>query len=475
MSKTPAAPTTVGIYARISDARDGDTEGTDRQVAMCREHAARHGMEVVGVYVDNNRSAYQPKGKRPEYDRILNDLEAGHFEAILVVATDRLYRQMKDLEALVTRLGGDRHGKPVYTIKSGDVDLSTADGRLNARLLGAVAMHSSEKASERVRDAVIDRVRRGRFNGGSRRFGYNEDMTELVEEEAAGVRWAYEFVDAGGSIKAAARELSKRGLKGTKGGPMDHLLVWDILRRPANGGFVAYKGVLQVGVESLAPKIVDTELWERVNLILRDPSRRRPKGRNPKSLLSGILVCGKCGARLYYRTYRPDLQLRDAYRCVGKGCCKREAKVVEDAVVSYIGKFLRERKAVVVLPKKYAKGDESLPAKAEKLRKELEENQLWYNTDKIDLGEWKANRDVARAKLDAVLARMEALTPSSTPALNALMKADQPEEVFLELDVDGKRAVIKELVAGIAMEPVGRGRGGDPVLLYQWNDGILQR
>jgi len=84
MAKNPTAPTTVGVYARISDARDGDTEGTERQVALCRAHAETHRMTIVGLYVDNNRSAYKPGGKRPEYDRLLGDLDARMFDAVLV-------------------------------------------------------------------------------------------------------------------------------------------------------------------------------------------------------------------------------------------------------------------------------------------------------------------------------------------------------------------------------------------------------
>ena len=40
----------AAIYARISDARDGDTAGVDRQVEDCQELAKRDGLEVVAVY-----------------------------------------------------------------------------------------------------------------------------------------------------------------------------------------------------------------------------------------------------------------------------------------------------------------------------------------------------------------------------------------------------------------------------------------
>jgi site-specific DNA recombinase len=480
MRKTPAAPTntTVAIYARISDSRDGNTEGVDRQVVMCRAHAETHGMTVAGVYVDNNRSAYKPKGKRPQYDRILADLEAGLFEAVLVVATDRLYRQMKDLEALVARLGGDRQGKPVYTIRSGDVDLATADGRLNARLLGAVAMHSSEKASERIKDAAIDRAQRGRFNGGMRRFGYSADLTELIEDEAEALRWAYEYVADGGTIRGAARELERRGLAGANGGQMTPAHLTAMLRRPVNGGLASFNGEILEGVASLAPAIVDEELWRRVNLIIRDPSRFRTRGRHAKALLAGILKCGKCGASMYTQAdnRRQDV-IRLSYRCTKGGCLRRSTGPLDAQVVGGIAAWLDEHKSSVVKPRKFAKGDESLPAQANSLRRELEEIQLWHAAGEITVSEWKKVRDVTRAKLDVVLARIEALSPTSTPAVSALLRDSDPAQLFVDADMESKRIVIKELVRGIVLPYAGRGqyRRGDVVnLQYLFKDGVVQ-
>src|SRR6185312_5639192 len=68
--------------------------------------------------------------------------------------------------------------------------LSTAADRLNARLMGSVAMYESEIESERVAAAAARRAQQGRFSGGMRPYGYAPDGVTLREEEARHLRAA---------------------------------------------------------------------------------------------------------------------------------------------------------------------------------------------------------------------------------------------------------------------------------------------
>ena len=235
----------AAIYARISDARDGDTAGVDRQVEDCQELCDREGLQVVGIYRDNNRSAYRPDGKRPDYDRMLEAVSDGQVDVIVVYATDRLYRRLTDLEDLTATLNRGSSGVVlVKTVKSGEVDLSTADGVMQAGMLAVVAKHESMKRGERVARAARQRAEQGRFSGGVRRFGYNATMTELVPEEADAVAWAYRAVADGVTVREVWREWKRRGLRGTQGGEIAPSQVTTILRRPFNASLVSYRGEL---------------------------------------------------------------------------------------------------------------------------------------------------------------------------------------------------------------------------------------
>src|SRR5262245_18603406 len=94
------APQAAAIYCRISSDRSGDGLGVARQEELCRTLAADRGWPVAEVYTDNDRSAYSRK-KRPEYERMLGDVEAGLVDAVVCVDLDRLTRRPAELERFI--------------------------------------------------------------------------------------------------------------------------------------------------------------------------------------------------------------------------------------------------------------------------------------------------------------------------------------------------------------------------------------
>ena len=57
------------------------------------------GGTVVAVYSDEGIGAYK-KTVRPDFERILNDLEVGHIEGLAAWKLDRLTRNQEDLSRL---------------------------------------------------------------------------------------------------------------------------------------------------------------------------------------------------------------------------------------------------------------------------------------------------------------------------------------------------------------------------------------
>ena len=81
----------AGIYARISSDREGNNLAVSRQLADCEALAARRGWEIAERYVDADISAYSGKA-RPEYRRMLEEIDAGVLDAVVVYHADRLHR-----------------------------------------------------------------------------------------------------------------------------------------------------------------------------------------------------------------------------------------------------------------------------------------------------------------------------------------------------------------------------------------------
>src|SRR5436309_12465941 len=119
-SSIPAA-----IYTRISSDPDDLKLGVQRQEDDCRELATRQGWQVSRVYTDNDLSAAKKGVRRPEYERLLKDIEAGTVWRLIIDKPDRLYRRNVELEHLIDVVEGAGHPVEIAVVKQAGIDLST--------------------------------------------------------------------------------------------------------------------------------------------------------------------------------------------------------------------------------------------------------------------------------------------------------------------------------------------------------------
>src|SRR6185312_2395180 len=161
------------------------------------------------VFVDNNRSAWQRGRKRPGWDALLAAVRAGRVRHVLVYHPDRLMRQPRDLEELLTI--SEEHDITLHG-QANRRDLSDADDRFFLRIEVAHACRSSDDTSRRLRDALEDRPRAGRpHSSGQRPNGYAADAVTVLESEAVIVREIYSRYLEGAIPGVIARELNERG------------------------------------------------------------------------------------------------------------------------------------------------------------------------------------------------------------------------------------------------------------------------
>ena len=104
----------AALYARLSRDRNGDSTGTDRQLADCRALAASKGWEIAGEFVERDVSAFTARTPRPAYDAMVGEVEAGTVDVIVAWKLDRLLRRPLDFEVLWERL--DRQGASLATV-----------------------------------------------------------------------------------------------------------------------------------------------------------------------------------------------------------------------------------------------------------------------------------------------------------------------------------------------------------------------
>lgn len=304
------------IYARYSTEHQTESTILD-QLRRCRDYAKNHGLKIAAEYTDEGISG-AAIGNRPGVQKALAELERG--DLLLVVDTTRLSRS-QDLAPLLTRL---RHrGIRVVGVLDGfDSDSRTA--RMQAGLSGIMSEEFRAQIASRTHSALDMRARQGKATGG-KCYGYSK-AGEIIEAEAAVVREVFERAARGEAMKAIASDLNRRGVPSPgstwerKARRSDGMwlvsgihsmlgndryigrVVWNrsIWRRdPDTGKRQRVERPESEWIVSEGPAIVELETWEKVRA-LAQPRKFHggTKGRGPKYILSGILVCGECGGKL---------------------------------------------------------------------------------------------------------------------------------------------------------------------------------
>lgn len=297
----------VCTYARLSRDPDGTQTATARQEADCRALAQRSGWEVVEVYEDSDLSGFKRGVVRPDYERMLVDLQAGRFSAIVVWKLDRLSRQPGQFESVVEAC--ERVGARVVSVHEG-ADMTSPAGLAMMRIGLAFANLESQTISLRVRRAKAELADAGIPNGGGLRpFGHTKNRRQLVAGEADLVREAAQRVLAGHSLTEIARDWGRREIRTTRGNDFQVTTLKRLLMSPRiTGDRVHGDRAIRSDV---IPPIVDRATFERVREILGDPGRRVGRERRLRAL-SGLVYCGRCQQRMGVKNRKTGSAL---YRC----------------------------------------------------------------------------------------------------------------------------------------------------------------
>jgi len=440
--------TKAALYLRISQDRTGDQAGIRRQRKDCEELAAARGWDVVDVFIDNDVSAFSRK-PRPQFERMMQAIEDKDIQAVVAWATDRLYRRTTDLDRLVDALTGIE----VATVKSGDVDLSTADGRLRARILADVSQHESEKKGERIKSAAEQRARSGKYGGGMRRFGYTKRADALVEDEAKVIREAYHFLLNGGSLEKVAKNWRDQGLVGPRGGYLTGVQVREIVLRPMNAGIATYKGE-EVGKSSV-PAIIDEETFRTVRAMMTDPRRRTRRGRPRENLLSGIMRCKLCG-RPVAGSSRTEVGGTRAmtYACRAR-CVSRRRHRFDEVITELVLTRLESDPEGFLQPASDKTVDNTIAIDAEKMRTRLDGLAELFAAGELEPGDYAAATRQARSRLAELEARLA--SQAGTPATAKLLQGKDVRKSWEALDISQQRDIVAEVIERI---DIGKGTPG---------------
>jgi DNA invertase Pin-like site-specific DNA recombinase len=445
----------AGIYARISSDREGDNLAVSRQLADCEALAASREWTVVERYVDSDISAYSGK-RRPQYQRMLEEIDAGVVEAVVVYHADRLHRHPRELEDFIDLC---QRTKTKLATVSGDLDLSTHEGQLLARITGAVARKESDDKSRRIIRKHEELAAAGKVSGGGTRpYGYEADKRTIRPDEAEVIRDCATRVLAGDSLRSICKDMNERGVLGATGRQWSTQTLRRMLMGPRISGQRGHHGEIVAKAEW--PAIITPKETDQLRAKLGDPDRRTNRTAR-RYLLARLLRCSHCGTQLYARP-RADGSRR--YVCAsgpGFGGCGKTT-VVADPVEAFVVEAVLHRlespklSEAMAKPAPDARGDE-WQTEIERTQAQLNELAGMWATGEITRGEWLKARPPIEKRQTAAKKRLAGLN-RTTALLPFLADAARVREQWQAMTLTRQQQIVAALLDHVVVGPAVRGR-----------------
>jgi site-specific DNA recombinase len=489
----PDVPQHPVAITRISEARDDDTKGVERQEDRLLKLNARLGWGPLTVVVENDISGYKRRKVtradgtveyrvfRPGLRQIMAWLDGGVHDGLLALDSDRAFRDPYDLEDLAHIVRSKTPPIPQDSV-TGSLRLTTDADLTTTRILTAVANKSSMDTARRVADARLDIAMAGRWGGGRRPFGFGVevehptkpgvkllDVSQLRPAEAEWVVKGCKAVLSGVSLREQLKDLRENQVSTVTGKPWTSLAWRDILLRPRNAGLVLHQGKIVENVKLAGPAgetpIVDVATWEAVRAILTSPHRRTSPGPAPRWLGSGLYLCGhpdclELDPRPTLRVgtgagNRPGRQA--GYGCKRKAHMRRQAGAMDEFVQDMVVARLANPDAVRLLTPKVRVDTAALNVEAAGLRAKITEAGDLWEAKVFGAAEYTVRRRRLEAQLAEVTGKLNAA--SGVDPLAGVAGNPDAKRIWAELPLSRRRAILRNLVT-VTVGPAPRARPG---------------
>lgn len=324
--------------------RDGE-ETLPVQRAAVREFVAQQGWSLVQEYAEEGVSGFKVSAdERDVLQQAFRDARAGQWQALIIFKADRLSRNAFEYPLVIDRFR--RIGCEVWSVKDAPggklLALDTQMDKFVRFLEGWQAETESKNTSLRVSEAMQQLAKQGKWSGGPPPYGFRlndarrpkSDTHALVidQEQAQVIHLMVDlYLKERMGCMLIAKELNSRTIPSPAGRPWDDQRIRRILQNPIIAGLPAFGRNRQSGQHyarknpydldqfilprdeagNLKPvpeyQIVPLERWLKLMAAMKT-AKTRAKGqvqhtvtarlRSTDALLTGLIYCGHCGARL---------------------------------------------------------------------------------------------------------------------------------------------------------------------------------
>lgn len=244
MKRMDADTRGVAIYARKSRITNkGDSIGV--QFKQCADYAKKE----LHLNDDYTFMEYEDKGlsgyysDRPDFQRMLHDVQDGKIRAIVCYKLDRIGRKTTDLLRLMDFL--EKYNVDLLICSNG---INTASGvsKIFIQIFAAVAEFERDTLTERITDNMMELAKDGRWLGGNTPMGFQVQRVITgsgkgksaysylvsVPGEKRMVQRLYELFRMNRSIQTTAKQMNKEGFRTPAGAEFNTSTTRLVLRNP---------------------------------------------------------------------------------------------------------------------------------------------------------------------------------------------------------------------------------------------------
>lgn len=439
---TDNAPRRAALYIRVSteeQAKQGYSLQAQRE--DLEKYAKENGYAIVGVYVDEGKSARKKYSSRREFMRMLEDVKSDKIDIILFIKLDRWFRNVADYYKIQEIL--DAHNVAWKTTQE-HYDTETTNGRLYINIRLSVAQDESDRDSDRIKFVFDSKVARGEAITGMMPMGLMiKDKHVVPDPETADIvrdffRYYKDHATIGGAI---------RYIQDTYG-----VILWDPTARKMLHNPL-YKGVYRDNKNYCEP-LIPPEEFDTIQKLLESRSvRRNETGRI--YIFAGLLICDGCGQRMTGGHSGADKKVeRRYYRCrnavIYRRCTHRHQ----------IGETKLETWLLSNIKTELARWETEWEIKAAQIKKpkvdraviqrKMDRLKDLYVNDLITMDQYRADW----VKYSALLQEAQDREPSSTPdfcGLRKLLQHDLPT-IYPTLNPEQRRDLWRNTIQEIHVD-----------------------
>ena len=456
-------------YLRISDDKEGLELGVIRQYDDMHEVAFSRKIRLTKIYCDNDIGAStRSKKKRPDYEAMVTAAQVGEFKWILGYSNSRLTRRPAEMEDLIVL--HEQVGTKLLTKVSGEANLSTADGRIMARVFAAFDAGEAERTGERIARKHVELAAAGKLCGGIRPFGWLDDHMTPDPAEMSYINIAAEVLLEGTASQAhIVRAWNELGILTPFGNSWRPTSWRKMMEKPRLCGWRVFRQEILNDADGNPVKgvwepVMDVDRWKQVQDYFKAQKPARPGGKRRRrgSVLyfgTGLHKCGLCNGRMYGHPGNQDRAPQPMYHC-GTPACKGTS-VSANNVDRLVQKLVLAKIASA-----------ELPVAAVAAHWPHEEELTSLQDDRADL--MKALRE-RRMKASTVIPAVEAMEDQiasleadrgvwqsrqqQSPELIEVTDLEQFEKDYSQ---DQRREITKQWLQAVVIQPGRRGYRFDP-------------